>query len=1019
MKRQLFFILCMLLFHLPGGTQDNRYMLKPAEIKSLPSSNLLTSIVQDSLGFIWIGSMNGLYRYDGFKTVSYLHDKEDSNSLSHNFVQSIVHHKQQLWISTFGAGINVLDLHTDKIKPIPPRVLGNDGRIILKVIRSDEDNCFWAASPGNIFRISDKGMMLKQYDLPLVVRPENRITDILSRSGELYICTGEELIILDKKTGSFKRPSVEAPAQWAPMFKATKTIVPYGDNLLVGGDNGVMWIGPGKHTPSANNLRPLNKEKQVKSMLVDQSKRIWIATDQRVVRYDDPDAVGTLITQAPEGITSMMEDQQENIWFTTQKQGVYRLIKLKMPFNLLPDVATLAQGTTINSLFEESDSIWLIGTEKGLLRHNRRSGQTQRISAGFPDIFEPVYGLYIDRKKRTWISSRKNGMRMKEDGGSFKTVSSYNPFVSGTAPGFMFFFYEDEKGTWGGFYTNYNGAAGLYLYDEVQQRFLQQEPRRKDTAFTLPYALSQIVVDQQHKRWWLGSWNGGLFNIQTQHEPLFIEDNIGIRSAPRKRLSLEIISSVLAHRNGSIYCGTVGGGINTYDPIKDTTINYTITDGLASNLVYRMEEDHRGVIWISTDNGISAFDPKTEQFTNFHTSSGLGQTSFSFIASMKTKDGTIAFGTNNGHVVYFNPDHQSGQHTQSIARITDIRLGNRSLSHGQGISGAIYLQDTIVLKYKDAAVISIDLTNMDLTDPSVYAFEYRLEGFDKNWTKVTDRNTITYTNLDPGSYTLQIKTADHMGQWTERTRTLYLKILPPFWRTPWFYLLLAAISALAIYLLFQYQLRQKLRMYQLRNKLHRDLHDDVGATLSSIKAYADILRRNPENPVIADLIKDNSEEMIDRLEVISWAMKPEHDRFISLYQHMEKLAVPLCRAKDIAFASTYTGLKEDEPIPAEFRQNIFLIFKEALNNAIKYSGARNIRLRHIREGAYYRMELEDDGTGIDADRQQGGNGLRNMKNRAEEIQASFDIVSGSHGTLVRIGMNYPLQLPRTWGIGKK
>jgi ligand-binding sensor domain-containing protein len=1019
MKRLPIALMLILVFYLQGRSQDNRYMVKPAEIKLLPSSNLLTSIEQDSLGFIWIGSMNGLYRYDGFRTVPYLHKKNDTSSLSHNFVQSIDRYQNQLWISTFGAGINVLDLDRDQLKPVPGNVLGQDGRIIIKIVRSEEDDCFWAASPGNIFKISNNRQLVKQYDLPLVVRPETRITDIADTPAELFISTGEELIILEKKSGNFKRPASLLSPDWARLYRSTKSIVHYGKKILVGGDNGVLLIEPGKQNAVQPLSYALNREKRVRVLMVDRQQRIWLANDNQVIRYDDPTTAGIVVAEGLEGITDMMQDHQGNIWLTTQKQGVFKLINVQIPFQQVPGLASLTKGTTINSIIEESDSTWLIGSDRGLLRYHRRSSFTQLLDVGYEDIQEPVYGLFIDSRQRLWLSSRKNGMRMREPGKEFHAVTSFNPIVSGAAPGFMFFFYEDQRGIWGGFYSNYNKTAGLYLYDEQRAIFIQKEPNRKDTAFTYPYALSQAIVDQQKGFWWIGSWNGGLFRINTQREPLLIEDNIGIQSADRKRLSLEIVSCVILHSSGMIYCGTVGGGINAYDPARDTTINYTITEGLASNLIYRMEEDGSGVIWISTDNGITAFDPRKKLFTNFHKTSGLDHISFNFIASMKAKDGTIAFGTNNGHVVYFDPGRQLEKKNSLQTLITDIRLGSNPLKNGNRHVGAVYLQDSVVLNYKDASVISIDLTNMDLADPSTYTFEYTLEGFDKTWTRITDRNTITYTNLDPGSYTLHFRSADHLGRWSEKTLTLYLKILPPFWMTPWFYLLLLAIAALAIYSLFQYQLKQKLRLYQLRNKLHRDLHDDVGATLSSIKAYSEILRKDPENPVIADLIKDNSEEMIDRLEVISWSMKPEQDRFISLHQRMMKVAAPLCRARDIEFEAINLGFKDEDQIPAEFRQNIFLIFKEALNNAVKYSGASRICLRHIRENGKYIMELEDNGSGIDAERRSSGNGLRNMKNRADELHAELEIRTGPRGTAIRLVMQYPLQLPRIWGIGKK
>lgn len=202
---------------------------------------------------------------------------------------------------------------------------------------------------------------------------------------------------------------------------------------------------------------------------------------------------------------------------------------------------------------------------------------------------------------------------------------------------------------------------------------------------------------------------------------------------------------------------------------------------------------------------------------------------------------------------------------------------------------------------------------------------------------------------------------------------------------------------------------------EIRNKISRDLHDDIGATLSSVKAYSEILHAHPDNLLINDLIRQNADEMIEQLEVIAWATNPKNDNLKSLTNAMLKFAQPISHARHIELFFEQDGLDEDLNIPGDIRQNILLIFKEAINNMIKYANATVCSVSIFAQDQNFCVEVEDNGVGCDGIIKGGGAGVKNMSKRAEEINGKFNMecVAGK-GTSVSVSIPYPFKIPNSW-----
>jgi ABC-type transporter Mla maintaining outer membrane lipid asymmetry ATPase subunit MlaF len=271
-----------------------------------------------------------------------------------------------------------------------------------------------------------------------------------------------------------------------------------------------------------------------------------------------------------------------------------------------------------------------------------------------------------------------------------------------------------------------------------------------------------------------------------------------------------------------------------------------------------------------------------------------------------------------------------------------------------------------------------------------------MEGLSDSIISLVKNNSVSFTNLDPGTYTFKVWTLNDNGVWNKNYSYLTLIISPPFWKTWWFYSLCALLFAGIIYSIYNYRLQQILKLQHIRNKIASDLHDDIGSTLSSIAIYSELANEEvkdkaPKAFSLLQTINESARTTIDSMSDIVWAINPKNDRFEKILIRMRAFASEILEARNIDLrfeaASFLSGLK----LPMDKRKNLYLIFKEAVNNVAKYSESRNCTIRLWQEGKMLNMEIADDGHGFDMNDHSEGNGLLNMKKRGEEMVSTLGL----------------------------
>jgi signal transduction histidine kinase len=305
--------------------------------------------------------------------------------------------------------------------------------------------------------------------------------------------------------------------------------------------------------------------------------------------------------------------------------------------------------------------------------------------------------------------------------------------------------------------------------------------------------------------------------------------------------------------------------------------------------------------------------------------------------------------------------------------------------------------------------LMVDFAALGYSQPEKNRYAYKLDGFDSDWITTDDR-TATYTNLEPGVYTLRVKGANNDGVWNQAGVTVYLRVVAPYWKTGWFQLLCVALAAGILYAIYRNRERQRQRLENIRNRIATDLHDDMGSTLSSIRLFSDVVQQQiapvrPEAVPILQRISSSATTLSESMQDIVWTIQTNHDSLQDVVTRMREFGLKMAEAKEIIFDMRVTDAIDNLKLTLEQRRNLHLIFKESINNAVKYAGCSRIDVRLSVEGKYLRFLISDDGRGFDPATVQAGNGLANGQRRAREIRGTLTVTSApGNGTRVELTM---------------
>lgn len=826
----------------------------------------ITGFERDEKGFLWIGTAEGLHRFDGKNLKVFKYQEGNLKSLTDSYITSLLCKGDKLYIGNNLGQLDILDVNTFKVSSIDFKqgdsTFDNSITQLIyyqkQIVINTDGGGIWLYHP-----IEQRFRKLEVEDLNNQVVQQLYIED-----EKLHLLTSSQLIGTNFNTSEilFSKPL------------GFTSIAKLGDRYLLGTTRGLFETNK---KFSEWNVVPLPPRKRLINRInkiITDNDIAWIGTDGGLLRIKN-NSIQLFTTNALRPF-SLVDNQvsqlyldQENILWVGTIAGVSKYAPQMGKFGLLQYFdfeGTNYNNNTYNIYEDRQNNIWLGTLTSGLIQLDEKNN----IAAVYPKIEDgeftskSVRAIFEDSKGTLWIGTRSEGIfTFDRQTTKFTHVASTD--LGNLESNIIRDFFEDSEGRlWVG------TQSGLSLKDSVSDQFYHFRSDLKHQNNTI----YQIEEDSKTGNLILASFRGGLqiFNPTTASFQVYRHKKDDTTSISNNNLmSLEWINS------DSLFIGTYGGGLNIFDLRSGKFTSITETDGLANNAVYGVTYQGDGIVWLSTNNGLVKYNYWKNNFTSFKPVHYLQSTEYNEGAFLKGSNGMFYFGGVSG-INFFTPENLKTDTAAPPIYITGTR-------------GAINKQTSeyIELSFINSR-LEIDYAALDYSNPDGVKYEYKLIGYENNWVQAGNNQTAVYARLSPGNYQFKVRARDEFGKWEVLSDSLKVEIIPPFWQKWWFIGLVLLVVFGLVYAVFKYRTREIERSYKLQlldselAALRSQMNPHfIFNSLNSIQYF--ILKKEPREAYtylskFASLMRKILQN--SRLKYISVADEIEG---LDLYLEMEKL----------------------------------------------------------------------------------------------------------------------------------
>ncbi|MBT8386891.1 MAG: sigma 54-interacting transcriptional regulator [Ignavibacteria bacterium] len=770
--------------------------------------NHIKCIIQDHLGFLWFTTQNGLVKYDGYNFKTYLPEPSDTNSINtRNPIQVIEDHLGDLWISSHEDGLIKFDRETETFKNYvhdddnPKSISAND----VHVLYEDNSGNLWIGMYNTgLERFYQETETFKNYrNEPdnmnsLSSNTVNVITE--DSEGNFWIGTMNGLNKFNRETGKSVRYFHESANSNSLINNQIYDIIEdNSENIWIATAGGLskynykedLWKHYVNEPDNPNSL----SENFVVVIYEDNNGKIWVGTDTQGLNLFDPNIDGFIRYQSDannpysingDWVWAINEDRTGVLWFGCWLTGLNKVDLYKNKFRHFRHVAGKQNSLNNNwvwCLYTDSDGIVWIGTRGGGLNrfdpktrifNNYTFEQGNRYSLSNNN----VETIIEDPQGYLWIGTNDGLNRFDRKNETFRRYYNDEGNTASLNNNDIQSIYIDSFGAlWVGTYGGGLNKLDLNEYNENSPTFTHylNDPENPNS---LSFNIVNVIFEDSFGTLWFGTDRRGLdkFNRATETFENYYDNNSG----------LSVILNIYEDRTGRLWIGTYRGGIHLFDRKTGDREIFNEKDGLAHNSIKGILEDDMGNLWLGTERGLSRFNYENKTFRNYDVSEGIQSNLFHFRATSKGNDGAMYFGGDNGFNE-FNPNKLIDNPYPPQVVISNIKLFDNSLPVGgdSPLKTHINLAKEIELAY-DQNDITLEYVALHYSEPEENNYEHKLENYDNNWRKSGTHRFATYTNLEPGEYTFLVKAASSDGIWNERPASLKIIIVPPFWQTVWF-----------------------------------------------------------------------------------------------------------------------------------------------------------------------------------------------------------------------------------------
>ena len=769
------------------------------------SQSSVRVIFQDSIGFLWFGTEDGLNRYDGYSFKTFKPDPDNPNSLSDRWITSIVEDRDgYLWIGTRQGGLNRYDPRTEKFTVFrndkeDPSSISDDH---INVLYLDNSSNLWVGTEQGLDTLDrSTGTFLHYSYNPFT--PDSltgkSVTAIHQDSrGRLWVGTSSGGLNQFNLQSKKFTPYQNNPEDITTISNNHVTVIidPGDSTLWVG-----TWFGLNRFDPNTGEFKRYIRSEndpqsiagnRINALQIDTTGNLWIGTNNgldrlsraggRFIHYVNDPSYGKSLSN--NYILAIHEDRGGVLWFGTYGGGVNKYDRLRDNFAYYrhnPENPNTLSGNFVFPIHVDSEGYAWIGTfGTGLNRLTWSTGQVIRYqhADNKPNSIASniLYSIHEDQDGVLWIGTANGLDRFDRRTFNFIHYQRDPENPDSLSANTVFEVYVDSSNNvWVG------TVGGLDLLDRKTGTFKHYTPQVGNPN-SLSSSTVDVIYEDRDGNMWIGTSENGLNKLAPETEK-FTQYHYDPND--KKSLSNESILSIHQDVQGRLWIGTGGGGLNLYDPETDTFSYFLEKDGLPNGVVYGILEDGLGYLWLSTNFGISRFDPETKTFHNFDADDGLQSNEFNSGAFAKGREGEFYFGGINGLTVFHPLSIFESSYPPPVT-LTALTQDNQPIA----LDSSIETAKQVILEWPQNS-LEFEFAALSFNQPNKNEYAYFLEGFDSNWHYIGTKRDGRYTNLPGGDYTLLLKAANSNGIWNEMTTRIEIKVIPPFWQTIWFRVLLA------------------------------------------------------------------------------------------------------------------------------------------------------------------------------------------------------------------------------------
>ena len=1056
------FLLVVIFISFQANAKPSEYQIEQIKIENGLSQSTIYSMLQDNQGFMWFGTGNGLNKYDGYNFTVYTHNNLDSTSISDNTVTALIEDKNgYIWIGTVNGILNRFDRTTETFKKFYldsevaeqnpsmdeyyeyPISFSRNNNCTITSIAEDKEGFLWIGTWGKGIIRFDKRTNTFQHFYSELNNPSslsyNRVTKILvDLKGDIWIGTfggGLNKIInaesINRKN-NYKENNVlifehyRNDANNNYSLSDDKIISLYEDRF------NSIWVGTyegglNKLSNEQKSLSPKSarfvkyyhnkhdryslSQNTVMAITGGKNGELWVGTfgggldkydyaSEKFLRFiHDPNNLNSI---GDNDVLTLLVDKSGILWVGSNLgEGISKLSYNSVKFDRISPANDRKNGLSDNvvwAIYKDTTKYLWVGTYRGGLDRIDKKNNSVKVYLQNSNNSNSISDNHVrainkDDEGNLWIGTYSGGLdkfdlkknrfynyKKTDDPNSISANQIQSIYIDNTSTFWI--------GTFGGGLNTFSEKS--IKNNEIKfKKFLHDQ----DDKYSLSDNRVYSIIEDSQGYLWVGTFGGGLNKFDKKRQLFFHYTN---QPGNRHSLSDNRVLCLYEDSKNGLWVGTYGGGLNKLDKKSETFKRFTYGTGLRANIVYGIIEDENQNLWLSTDNGIFKFNIQTEKFVNYDLKDGLQSLEFSGGAYCKAPNGYIYFGGING-INFFHPDSIFENTYVPPIVITSIKVLNQPLK-GE--------TKELVLPH-DKNFITFEFASLDYTNSIDNHYMYKLEGLDKDWQMVdATMRMANYTDLSPGKYVFKVKGSNNDNLWNTNGAQILVTILPPYWTT-WWFISLCFIAAWAIlYYLSTLKYRNLLSIEKLKTRLAADLHDNIGSGLTEISILSELAAKDvqqfPErSSQELKTISDISRHLIDGMSDIVWIVNPKRDSLYDLMIRLKDSYNDLLASLGIAFKTNNIEKLKEVKLPIDIKQNLYLIFKEGINNSIKHSKCSKIYFEANIRGDILELSLSDNGVGIMHDKYYFGNGMKNIETRAISIGGKLKWKSTSEGTSIR------------------